>query len=125
MEETIWTAQGERVEAVPRRSWAAGLAAVAGQVAAGLAFMGEEHHRVRNFAVRELPRVGAPLTPALIAAALDLPRERVETILDDLERHMTFLFRNGEGAVSWAYPVTVEATPHRIAFESGERLYAA
>ena len=38
---------------------------------------------------------------------------------------MTFLFRNSQGAVTWAYPVTVEPTPHRVAFSTGEEVYAA
>jgi hypothetical protein len=38
---------------------------------------------------------------------------------------MTFVFRNGQGAVVWAYPVTVERTPHHLVFGSGEQVYAA
>ena len=90
-----------------------------------LAFMSPEHHAVRNFAVTELPRAGQPLAPETIAQRLDLPLERVLAILADLEKHMTFLFRNAQGAVAWAYPVTVEPTPHRVTFSSGEKLYAA
>jgi hypothetical protein len=49
----------------------------------------------------------------------------VNAILDDLEKHMTFLFRNQAGEVVWAYPVTVEKTPHRVTFDTGETIYAA
>jgi hypothetical protein len=49
----------------------------------------------------------------------------VKGILDELERNLFFLVRNAQGAVSWAYPVTVEPTPHQLRFHSGERLYAA
>jgi hypothetical protein len=90
-----------------------------------LAFMSPEHHAVRNFAVTELPRLEQPLAPETIAQRLDLPLERVLAILADLEKHLTFLFRNAQGAVVWAYPVTVEPTPHRVTFSSGEKLYAA
>jgi hypothetical protein len=38
---------------------------------------------------------------------------------------MTFLFRNEQGSVTWAYPVTVDQTPHRVTFSSGEQVYAA
>jgi hypothetical protein len=61
----------------------------------------------------------------MIAQALDLPLARVVEILADLEQHMTFLFRDEQGAVVWAYPVTVERTPHHVTFESGEQIYAA
>jgi len=90
-----------------------------------LAFMTADHHRVRNFVVSELPKAGAPLPPELIAARLDLALEGVVAILNDLEKHMTFLFRNPQGAVEWAYPVTVALTPHKVTFSSGEKLYAA
>jgi hypothetical protein len=87
--------------------------------------MSEDHHRVRNYSVRELPRIGAPIPPEKVAQDLDLPVACVVEILTDLERHMTFLFRNDQGAVVWAYPVTAERTPHRVTFDSGEQIYAA
>ena len=92
---------------------------------AQLDFMSADHHRVRNYCVVELPRAGKPLAPAHIAGTLDLPPERVVSILDELERHMTFVYRNPQGAVTWAYPVTVDVTPHRVTFDSGEQVYAA
>jgi hypothetical protein len=90
-----------------------------------LDFMSEEHHRVRNFVVRELPRLAKPLTPAFIAQNLDLSQSKVIELLDELEQNMTFLFRNEDGAVTWAYPVTVDPTPHLVTFSSGEQIYAA
>lgn len=92
---------------------------------ADLAFMTPDHHRVRDFVVREMPRYNRPLTPELITAELHLPRERVGIILTELERNMTFLFRNPAGAVTWAYPVTVDQTPHAVTFSTGEKLHAA
>jgi hypothetical protein len=38
---------------------------------------------------------------------------------------MTFLYRNERGEVTWAYPVTVAQTPHRLTFGSGEQVNAA
>jgi hypothetical protein len=125
MEETVLMAQGDRITEISREDWEEGIAAVRGHVAAGIAFMTDEHHRVRNFVVRELPRVGSPITPEFIAESVALIPVRVKVILDELEKHMTFLFRNEQGAVVWAYPVTVEPTPHRIRFGTGESLYAA
>jgi hypothetical protein len=89
------------------------------------AFMMADHHRVRNFVVTELPLAGQPLSPELIAARLDLPLDRTIAILDDLEQHLTFLFRDEAGAVVWAYPVTAARTPHRFTANTGESLYAA
>jgi hypothetical protein len=65
------------------------------------------------------------LPPESIAQSTNLPVERVVAILDDLQKHMTFLFRNKEGAVTWAYPVTVDRTPHHVALSTGESAYAA
>ena len=84
---------------VPRALWQMQVSRNARHLDGGLAFMSAEHHLIRNFVVRELPRVGKPLSPDSIAQNLNLPISQVETILDDLEKHMTFLFRNEEGAV--------------------------
>lgn len=92
---------------------------------AAMGFMTEDHRRVHHFAVRELPNAGKPLSPDFIARKLDLPGDRVVSVLNDLEKHMTFLFRNKQGAVTWAYPVTIDKTPHHLTFSSGEEVYAA
>ena len=90
-----------------------------------LSFITLDHQCVRDFVVREMPRLNQPISPETIAAAVNLPLERVRIVLDELERGMTFLFRNAAGAVTWAYPVTVDPTPHQVTFSSGEKLYAA
>jgi len=90
-----------------------------------LDFMTPAHHAVRNFAVAELPRGGKALTPERIAARLGLDLSRVIGVLDDLERHLFFVVRNARGSVSWAFPVTVERTPHRLRFSTGESLFGA
>jgi hypothetical protein len=110
---------------VPRALWKRQVSRNARRMDAGLDFMSGEHHRIRDFVVRELPRAGKPLAPDYIAQHLNLPIAQVKAILDDLEKHMTFLFRNNEGAVTWAYPVTVDKTPHQVALANGEHIYAA
>jgi hypothetical protein len=87
--------------------------------------MSEEHSLVHHFVVRELPYAGKPLSPEFVANRLNLSISRVKVILDDLEKRMTFLFRNRKGEVVWAYPVTVDKTPHHLTFITGEQLYAA
>jgi hypothetical protein len=49
----------------------------------------------------------------------------VQAILEELERNLLFLVRGESGAVAWAFPVTVEPTPHRLNFSTGERLFGA
>jgi hypothetical protein len=115
---------GRHLIPIPRMLWRRMIEANGRKARASLEFMSQDHHRVRDFVVTELPRVGAPLTPETIAATLMLPVPRVTTLLDDLERHLTFLFRNDQGAVTWAYPVTVETTPHRARFRTGEEAYS-
>ena len=88
-------------------------------------FMTGEHRNVHHFVVKDLPRTGQTMAPGYIAESLGMTPERVNTILDDLETHMTFLYRNDRGEVVWAYPVTVEKTPHHVTFHTGETLYAA
>lgn len=110
---------------IPRPLWQNQIEDNAKRTRAHLRFMTAEQHAVRDFAVRELPRVGKPLSPNFIASQLNLPVTRVNEILDKLERKKTFLFRNADGAVVWAYPVTVEQTPHRVTFSTGEQVYSA
>jgi len=110
---------------IPGPLWESRVAAARKEIRSSLGFMSDDHHAVRNLVVRDLPSHGKPIPPDLIAQKLDLPLDRVQSILDDLEQHMTFLFRNDAGHVAWAYPVTVDETPHRITFSSGETLYAA
>ena len=87
--------------------------------------LSEEHQLVHHFVVKELPYAGKPLSPKVISEKLAIPVERISAILGDLEKRMTFLFRNKKGEVTWAYPVTVEKTPHKLTFGTGEQLYAA
>ncbi len=90
------------------------------------AFMTKQHHAIRNFVVRELPRNhGRPLTPSQIAIALGLNKTLVISRLEDLEKHLFFLVRDSRGSVSWAFPVTSQRTPHRLHFSTGERIFGA
>ena len=98
---------------------------LANRARAELGAVSPEHRAVHHFVVRELPRFGMPIPPEAIAEALELPLATVTTVLSELEARKGFLFRDEDGAVMWAYPVTAEATPHRIRFRSGETLYAA
>ena len=91
-----------------------------------LAFMTPQHHAVRNFVVRELPRNhGRPLSPSQIARSLRLDLGLTVRLLDDLERHLFFLVRDRRGDVSWAFPVTSDRTPHALRFSTGERIFGA
>jgi hypothetical protein len=110
---------------IPRPIWQQEVARSTRAAQKSLVFMKDEHHRVRDFVVRELPRLAQPIPPETIAQSLNMELERVVSILDELEKSMSFLFRNEQGAVTWAYPVTAEPTPHRITFSSGEQIYAA
>jgi hypothetical protein len=49
----------------------------------------------------------------------------VMAILDDLQHHLVFLVQQPAGEVCWAYPVTIEPTPHHMRFSTGESIYAA
>jgi hypothetical protein len=125
MSETILMGRGRQIIKVPRKEWEKHLSRVPQHSETRLGFMSEEHHLVRYFVVRELSRTGEPMRPEFISQELKLPLVRTNAILDELERNLFFLVRNEQGAVSWAYPVTVENTPHHLTFSTGERLYAA
>ncbi len=110
---------------VPQVLWEKQIEKAVRKVKRNTAFMSREHRLVHHFVVREMPRLGGAVPLELIARELALTPEGTEEILRDLEKRLTFLCRNSQGEVTWAYPVTVEKTPHAITFHSGEHLYAA
>lgn len=121
MDDNLLLGQWRHIVPIPRAVWQKHVQGSGSD----LSFMSSDHHRVRNYVVMEIPRAGQPLPPQRIAQALGLPLEQTAHILDDLERNMTFLFRNPSGEVEWAYPVTAARTPHRLTFSTGEQIYAA
>jgi hypothetical protein len=110
---------------VPPMLWEKRVQQARSKIERRLDFMTPAHRKVHHYAVRELPRAASPLSPEVIAEGLGTSPRQVSDLLDDLEAHMTFLYRNADGHVTWAYPVTAEPTPHRLRFDSGEQIYAA
>ena len=87
---------------------------------------GSTAHRAMQISSRAQPHPWPQRAVAGAAVqALELPAARVAVILTELEEHKGFLFRNAEGAVNWAYPVTAEKTPHLLKLNTGEQVYAA
>ena len=121
----ILLGRGKQITSIPQAAWEGHLAQAPEHSRKRLAFMTEAHHRVRYFVVRELPRYGRPIPPSHIGQSLGMPGEQVANLLDELEENLVFLVRNKRGEVAWAFPVTAEATPHKISFSSGERLFGA
>ena len=110
---------------IPRPIWQQEVARSARAAEKALAFMTADHYKVRDFVVREMPRIAKAIPPGTIAQALNLNLDQVQFILDELEKRLTFLYRNEAGEVEWAYPVTAAQTPYRIIFSTGEQIYAA
>lgn len=125
MSETILTADGTSIVGIPREEWEAELRHAPQAMKTRLAFMTPDHHRIRRFAVAELPRRRKPITTEDFATALSVPAARVTEIVGELERALFFVVRNDRQAVSWAFPVTVDETPHSLSFNTGERCFAA
>ncbi len=110
---------------VPPFLWEKQIEKAAGKAKIATEFMTPEHRLVHHFVVREMPRLGGPIPLQVIAKELALTSERVLEILQELGKRLTFLVMNTNTEVIWAYPVTVEKTPHSITFNTGEQLYAA
>ena len=125
MTSNILIGEGPGFRREPENAWREELATVLASPSPRLEFMTRAHHLVRDTVVTELPRHAAPLPPVLIADKTALTVSEVEAILAELEAGLFFLSRNAAGAVSWAYPVTAEPTPHRLVFSTGESIYAA
>jgi hypothetical protein len=110
---------------VPSFLWEKQIAAAKRKFEKENKFITEDHRQIHHFIVKELPYLAKPMQPDYIAERIDLPIRRVKSIIEDLDEHMTFICRNSNGEIVWAYPVTVEKTPHHITFNTGEQLYAA
>jgi hypothetical protein len=125
LDESILRGRGSDLFRTPVEEWTDQLAGAPEHIGRRLDFMSADHHGVRNFVVRELPRRGQPIGAELISTELDLPLARVLRILDDLEKRLFFVVRAEDGFVHWAFPVTIDPTPHRLVFNTGDRLFGA
>ena len=125
MKETIFLGRDQKMLEIPEATWKQHLAQIPQHSQSRLSFMTDTHHQIRNFVVKELVNRQKPIEPELISQNLSIPLEQVDVALAELQEKLFFLVRNEEGAVIWAYPVTVESTPHKLTFVSGECLYGA
>jgi hypothetical protein len=85
----------------------------------------EEKKHIHHFVVRELPNAGQPISLAFIARGLKMSVDRVSTLVDEMEKDKTFFNRYHSADINWAYPVTVDNTPHHVTFSTGEQVNAA
>lgn len=125
MNESILIGQGLDFNRMSYETWQKNLKHIPLEQNPRLFFMTPEHHKVRYYVVRELPKRGTPIHPEIISMELGISFDRTTEILDELEKNLFFLVRNKAGEVQWAFPVTAEKTPHKLKFKSGESLYAA
>jgi hypothetical protein len=121
----ILLGQGRAIRRVRPEGFHQAIKNIPTRMASRLAFMSHEHHLVRDYVVRQLPREGSPLASVRIAQSTGLAVQQVIAIVAELEKRLFFLVRDPEGNVSWAFPVTVSSTPHRLTFSSGEKLFGA
>ncbi len=118
--------RGKTIERMDEAAWKDAVVAHVARMPERLSFMTPAHHRVRNAAVLALTRTGGrPLSMTHLAAAAAVDETDTRAIAAELERNLFFVVRQGEDFVSWAYPVTVDRTPHRVTFSSGETVFGA
>lgn len=125
MSDQVLLGRDHQIEPMSRADWESEIVKAPEVCAERLRFMSTDHHRVRYFVVANLARSGRPVSIGTISERLQLTHEAVTEIAAELERNLFFLVRNKAGEVSWAYPVTVDRTPHKLTFSTGERLYGA
>ena len=125
MKKNILMGKGSEFVEIPGEIWTQHLAQIPQDFRKILSFMTEEHHMIRYFVVKELPHTGKPIPPEFISEELKMSLSKTIKILDELEENLFFLVRDGQGRVSWAFPVTADNTPHHLTFSTGERIDAA
>jgi hypothetical protein len=81
---------------IPRLIWSGLIARAARKETARLASIRSwAHHLVHDFVTREIPQVREPISPEFIGQRLEMPIDRVNAILDELEKKL-ILFRAGQ-----------------------------
>jgi hypothetical protein len=121
----IIVGKGRELRTIPDDAFLNAMKDLPGRMAERLAFMSRDHHTVRDFVVREMPRQSQPLSPHKISSVTALDLSRVSTILSELEKNLFFLVRDPEGNVNWAFPVTTDQTAYHLSFSTGEKIYGA
>ena len=125
MKEHVLLGTGDNFLEIPSETWKKHVEQAISEIPKLLSFMTKEHHLVRQFVVRELPRIAKPISAELLSNELNMSLSKTNEIIEDLERNLFFLVSNDQGNISWAFPVTVDKTPHELTFSTGERLNAA
>lgn len=125
MSATILVGTGREIRTLQDDAFVQSIERLPARMASRLAFMTPDHHVIRDFVVREMPRQSRPISPRQIAAATGLELPKITAILADLEKHLFFLVRNAKGSVNWAFPVTTARTAHKLSFSTGERTFGA
>lgn len=125
MKESVLSVAENQFSEIPTELWKQHVKQIAKEIPNVLGFMTEDHHQVRYFVVRELPRIGKPIPPEFISEELSLSISKTVEILDALEKNLFFLVRNEKGEILWAFPVTADQTPHQLRFSTGENINAA
>ena len=125
MEDKILLGRDQKILEILQATWKQHLTQIPQHSQSRLSFMTDAHHQIRYFIVKEMANTQKPIEPEFISERLNMPLGLVKPILEELERKLFFLVRNEQGAVAWAYPVTVETTPHKLSFATGEHLYGA
>lgn len=88
MKDTILMGVDREVHSVPDRAFVKSMKDIPARMAARLAFMTRDDHKVRDVVVRELPRQNMPLSPLQITQVTGLTTGRVTAILAELERNL-------------------------------------
>src|SRR6202035_2366463 len=107
MQDSILIGRQDKIISISADMWRQHLAMAQQHGSTRLSFMTDDHRRIRNFVVSELPRNdGKPLAAEDIAGRLMIPFDRVVEILAELQKRLFFLVFNDAGEVSRAFPVT-------------------
>jgi hypothetical protein len=125
MPNDIKICRGNEIEIKPRSEWIEALLNIEKKGDPRTAFLKDNHRKVRYYLVEYLPKIGKPISSISISEELNIPLSEVECILDELLKNTIFILRDGNGDVTWAFPVTIDKTPHRFTFNTGEVAYGA
>lgn len=80
------------MRSVPNDAFVKSVKGLPARMAARLTFMSHDHHTVRDFVVRELPRQDRPISPIQIAQTTGLRLQAVAAVVTELEKKSVFFW---------------------------------
>ena len=81
--------------------------------------------QVQFYVVQRISDTNQPVLPEDISTDLNIPLDKVISIIEKLESLKVFFYRYNSPGINWAYPVTSDEREYKLTFDDGKKCTAA